>query len=78
MDIFLLWWEDATKRKLNEKWHNTKQCFFLSPKKKFFFLWYTNEGKFTGSLALSGTKILYTFSFIHSYQMKGTSYEHVL
>lgn len=37
MDIFLLWWEDATKRKLNEKWHNTKQCFFLSPKKKFFF-----------------------------------------
>lgn len=37
--------------------------FFLRQKKKN--LWYTNEGKFARSPALSGTEILYTFSFIH-------------
>lgn len=49
--------------------------FFLRQKKKI--LCYSNEGKFARSPALSGTEILYTFSFIHSYHMKGTSYEHV-
>lgn len=75
LDFFLLCCEDETKRKLNEKWLNTKQWGFLltSKKKKSMVHKWRQICSFSSIIRDWNT----VYIFIYSLHMKGTSYEHV-